>query len=132
MSGGKAEAQTTLTEVLEELARDVGFSEHPYKRRATGPLDHGELWHCKQVRKNGATLSCPYLCTLKCSFRVKYQFKCMQLQIWTIGEHTHESEVRKRGLKLDRAAKLLEVVHTSPSGMHERFYVYVAAADYHG
>ncbi len=30
------------------------------------------------------------------------------------------------------AAKLLEVVDSSSSGMHERFYVYVAAADFHG
>jgi hypothetical protein len=28
------------------------------------------------------------------------------------------------------AADLLEVVDSSPSGMHEPFYVYVAAADY--
>jgi hypothetical protein len=133
MTGSTEEAQTRLTEILEELAEDVGFSEHPYKRakRATGPLNYGEVLHCKQARKNWATLSCQYRCTAKCEFRVKYQFKSLLLHIWTIGEHTHGSEIRKRGLKLDRAAKLLDVVGGSSSGMQEHFHVYVAAADPH-
>jgi hypothetical protein len=96
-----------------------------------GLLNHGELWHCKQVLKNGVTLSCPYRCAAKCAFRVKNSFKSQQLHIWAIGEHTHGTEIRKRWLKLDRAAKLLEVVDGSSSGMQEHFHVYVAAADFH-
>jgi hypothetical protein len=53
------------------------------------------------------------------------------LHIWTIGEHTHGSEIWKLGLKLDREAKLLEVVDGSSCGMQEHFHVYVAAADFH-
>ena len=59
MTGSTAEAQTRLTEILDELAEDTGFSEQPYKRgkQATEPLNQGELWHCKQARKNWAALS---------------------------------------------------------------------------
>jgi hypothetical protein len=45
--------------------------------------------------------------------------------MWTIWEHTHGTEIRKRGLELDRAAKLLEVVDSSSSGMQIHFHVYV-------
>jgi hypothetical protein len=32
--------------------------------------------------------------------------------VYTLGEHSHENEIRKRGLKLEKALKLLEVVLT--------------------
>jgi hypothetical protein len=78
-----------------------------------GVLDHGELWHCKHMRKYGSTLTCPFRCTAQCGFKIKYQFKNCRLKVYTLGEHSHENEIRKRGLKLEKASKLLEVVPTS-------------------
>ena len=48
-----------------------------------------------------------------------------------MGEHSHESEIRKRGLKLEKASKLLEavevVVPTSSNG-HNVFEACLARA----
>ena len=46
-------------------------------------------------------------------FKIKYQFKNCRLKVYTLGEHSHENEIRKRGLKLEKASKLLEVMPTS-------------------
>jgi hypothetical protein len=72
-------AQEVLTEILLKQAETFGFEQHPYQRpkRMTGEgvLDHGELWHCKHMRKYGSTLTCLFRCTAQCGFKIKYQFK---------------------------------------------------------
>jgi hypothetical protein len=116
-TGTMEAAQARLTEILEEYADEMGFREHPYKRtkRTTSVLDHGELWHCKNKRKYGGTLSCPYRCTTKCEFRIKYQYKNAELQLWTIGQHSHTNETRVRGLRLEKAVKVLKAVGEVPA-----------------
>jgi hypothetical protein len=116
-TGDRDKAQEVLTDILLKQAESFGFKQHPYQRskRMTGEgvLDHGELWHCKHMRKYGSTLTCPFRCTAQCGFKIKYQFKNCCLKVYTLGEHTHENEIRKRGLKLEKASKLLEVMPTS-------------------
>jgi len=80
-----------------------------------GVLDHGELWHCKHMCKYGSTLTCPFRCTAQCGFKIKYQFKNCRLKVYTLGEHSHENKIRKRGLKLEKASKLLEAVEVVPT-----------------
>jgi hypothetical protein len=117
IAGDRDKAQEVPTEILLKQAETFGFKQHPYQRtkRMTGEgvLDHGELWHCKHMRKYGSTLTCPFRCTTQCGFKIKYQFKNCRLKVYTLGEHSHEKEIRKRRLKLEKASKLLEVVPTS-------------------
>ncbi len=117
--GPRATAQESLTEILQMQSETVGFAQHPYQRvkrvTGTGVLDHGELWHCKHMRKYGATLTCPYRCTSRCCFKIRYQYKNNRLSVYTLGEHTHENEIRKRGLRLEKASKLVEAVEVMPS-----------------
>ncbi len=116
-AGSREKAQEVLTDILQKQAETFGFTQHPYQRtkRMTGEgvLDRRELWHCKHMRKYGSTLTCPFRCTAQCGFKIKYQFKNCQLKVYTLGEHSHENEIRKRSLKLEKASKLLEVVPTS-------------------
>ena len=51
--------------------------------------------------------------TSQCGFKIKYQVKNCRLKVYTLGEHSHENEIRKRGLKWEKASKLLEVMPTS-------------------
>jgi hypothetical protein len=67
------------------------------------------------MRKYGSTLTCPFRCTAQCRFKIKYQFKNCRLKVYTLGEHSHENENRKRGLKLEKASKLLEAVEVVPT-----------------
>jgi hypothetical protein len=115
----KSAGLEVLTEILQKQAETFGFKQHPYQRpkRMTGEgvLDHRELWHCKHMRKYGSTLTCPFKCTAQCGFKIKYQFKNGRLKVYTFGEHSHENEIRKRGLKLEKASKLLEAVKVVPT-----------------
>jgi hypothetical protein len=116
-AGSRDKAQEVLTDILQKQAETFGFTQHPYQRTKQmmeeGVLDHGELWHCKHMRKYGSTLTCPFRCTAQCGYKIKYQFKNCRLKVYTLGEHSHENEIRKRGMKLEKALKLLEVVLTS-------------------
>ena len=66
-----------------------------------------------------ATLSCPFRYTMRCQFRIKYQIRNERLRIWslflTIAKHTHDEDIRVRGLSLDKATKVYEAVVNSPS-----------------
>jgi hypothetical protein len=119
IAGSREKAQEVLTDILQKQAETFGFTQHPYQRTkrmaGEGVLDHGELWHCKHMRKYGSTLTCPVRCTAQCGFKIKYQFKDCQLKVYTLGEHSHENEIRKRGLKLEKASKLLEAVEVVPT-----------------
>jgi hypothetical protein len=119
IAGDRDKAQEVPTEILLKQAETFGFKQHPYQRtkRMTGEgvLDHGKLWHCKHMRKYGSTLTCPFRCTAQCGFKIKYQFKNCRLKVYTLGEHSHENEIRKRGLKLEKASKLLEAVEVVPT-----------------
>jgi hypothetical protein len=72
IAGGLDKAQEVPTKILLKQAETFGFKLHPYQRtkRMTGEgvLDHGELWHCKHMRKYGSTLTCPFRCTAQCGF----------------------------------------------------------------
>ncbi len=61
--GSREKAQEVLTDILQKQAETFGFTQHPYQRTkrmaGEGVLDHGELWHCKHMRKYGSTLTCP-------------------------------------------------------------------------
>ena len=107
-------AQEALADILRMQSETFGFAQHPYQRAkrvaGTGVLDHGDLWHCKNIRKYGATLTCPYRCTSQCCFKIRYQYKKDRPSVYTLGEHTHENEIRKRGLKLEKASRLVEAV----------------------
>ncbi len=48
-------------------------------------------------------------------FKIKYQFKNNRLKVYTLGEHSNGNEIRKRGLKLDQASKLVEAVEVVPT-----------------
>ena len=48
-------------------------------------------------------------------FKIKDQFKNNRLKVYTLGEHSHENEIRKRGLKLEKASKLLKAVEVVPT-----------------
>ncbi len=100
IGGTREKAQEALTDILQKQSETFGFTQHPYQRtkRVTGEgvLDHGELWHCKHMRKYGLTLTCPLRCTTQCGFKVKYQFKNSRLKVYTLGEYSHENEIRKR------------------------------------
>ncbi len=112
-------AQEALSDILRMQAETFGFEQHPYQRAkrvaGAGVLDHGDLWHCKHMRKYGATLACPYRCTSRCEFKIRYQYKNNRLSVYTLGEHSHENEIRKRGLKLEKASRLVEAVEVTPS-----------------
>jgi hypothetical protein len=118
-AGSRDKAQEVLTDILLKQAETFRFKQHPYQRtkRMTGEgvLDHGELWHCKHMRKYGSTLTCPFRCTAQCGFKIKYEFKNCRLKVYTLGEHSHENEIRKRRLKLEKASKLLEAVEVVPT-----------------
>jgi hypothetical protein len=65
--------------------------------------------------KYGSTLTCPFMCTAQCEFKIKYQFKNNRLKVYNLGEHSHENEIRKRWLKLEKALKLVEAVEVVPT-----------------
>ena len=119
IGGTREKAQEALTDILQKQSETVGFTQHPYQRskRVTGAgvLDHGELWHCKHMRKDGSTLTCQFRCTAQCGYKIKYQFKNNRLKVYTLGEHSHENEIRKRRLKLEKASKLVEAVEVVPT-----------------
>jgi hypothetical protein len=73
-------------------------------RRIMALQTHAQIWVDTHM---------PFRCTAQCGFKIKYQFKNCRLKVYTSGEHSHENEIRKRGLKLEKASKLLEVVPTS-------------------
>ncbi len=85
IAGTREKAQEVLTDILEKQSKTFGFTQHTYQRtkRLTeeGVLDHGELWHCKHMLKNGSTLTCPFRCTAQCGFKIKYQFKNCRLKV---------------------------------------------------
>jgi hypothetical protein len=56
-----------------------------------------------------------FRCTAQCGFKIKYQFKNNRLKVYTLGEHSHENEIRKRGLKSEKASKLVEAVEVVPT-----------------
>ncbi len=64
------------------------------------------------MRKYGSTLTCLFRCTAQCGLMIKYQFKNNSLKVYTLGEHSHENEIKKcgPGLKLEKASKLVEAV----------------------
>jgi hypothetical protein len=113
-AGSREKAQEVLTDILQKQAETFGFTQHPYQRtkRMTGEgvLDNGQLWHCKHMRKHGSTHTCLFRCT---TYKIKYLFKNCLLKVYTLGEHSHENKIRKHGLKLEKAWKLLDVVPTS-------------------
>ncbi len=119
IGGTRDKAQEALTDILQKQSETVGFTQHPHQRsqRVTGAgvLDHGELWHCTHMRKYGSTLTCPFRCTAQCGFKIKYQFKNNRLKVYTLGEHSLENEIRKRGLKLEKTFKLVEAVEVVPT-----------------
>ncbi len=47
--------------------------------------------------------------------QIRYQYKNNRLSVYTLGEHSHENEIRKRGLKLEKASRLVEAVEVTPS-----------------
>ncbi len=57
--GTRETAQEALAYILLMQSETFGFEEHPYQRAkrvaGTGVLDHGDLWHGKNMRKYGAT-----------------------------------------------------------------------------
>ncbi len=114
IGGTREKAQEALTDILQKQSETVGFTQHPYQRSkrviGAGVLDHGELWHCKHIQTYGSTLTCPFRCTAQCRFKIKHQFKNNRLKVYTLREHSHENEIRKRGLKLEKASKLVEAV----------------------
>ncbi len=116
-AGSLDKAQEVLTDILQKHAETFGVTQYPYQRTklmtGEGVLDHGELRHCKHKRKYGSTHTCPFRCTAQCGYKIKYQFKNSRLKVYTLREHSHENEIRKRGLELEKASKLLEVVPTS-------------------
>jgi hypothetical protein len=67
------------------------------------------------MRKYGSTLTCPFRCTAQRGFKIKYQFKNCRLKVYTLREHSHENEIRKRGLKWEKASTLLEAVEVVPT-----------------
>jgi hypothetical protein len=82
----REKAQEALTDILRKHSETIGFMQHPFQRskRVTGAgvLDHGELWHCKHMRKYGSTLTCQFRCTAQCGFKIKYQFKNNRLKVY--------------------------------------------------
>jgi hypothetical protein len=75
------------------------------------------------MRKYGSTLTCPFRCTAQCGFKIKYQFKSNRLKLYTLEEHSHENEIRKRWLKLEKASKLVEAVEVVPTSKEWAQYV---------
>mmetsp|Transcript_52036 Transcript_52036/g.108687 ORF Transcript_52036/g.108687 Transcript_52036/m.108687 type:complete len:200 (-) Transcript_52036:98-697(-) len=123
ISGSMEELHGKLLEILHGLQDEIGVTHHPYKRakRASGAkVDLGDFWHVKNGRKFGATLSCPFRCTTSSQFRIKYQIRNERLRIWTISKHTHENDIRVRGLSLDKASKVYEAVVNSPTMVKPR------------
>ncbi len=52
--GTRETAQEALADILRMESETFGFDQHPYQRAkrvaGTGVLDHGDLWHGKNMR----------------------------------------------------------------------------------
>jgi hypothetical protein len=125
-SGSKAELNSRVREILNDLQEELGVSHHPYKRvkRASPEISRStDFWHVQQSRKYGATLSCPFRCTTECPFKIKYTIKKATLRVLVMSEHDHSNDQCIRGLSIDKTIKVHEAAQRIPTSKSKFFSI---------